>query len=214
MFDFACKLFGSKRLKDKLKEIKRIEHDFLCSQQRIMYLVDKMIEKQNLIDAIFEGIPDWIWHKDLNGVYVQVNEKIRQELFAGLPYNQIIGFNDVQIADRLKSIYGDTNHTFGALCFGSDQPVLESAKPMKFNEWGKVKGKELRVIVHKNVVRDATGKIVGTTGTGYNITEDYNLLSKIIDDTKDCPCGASEQLREFNDKDIFTLDKSHVCKDC
>ena len=99
------------------------------------------------------------------------------------------------------------------MCFGSDLPVLECAKPMKFNEWGKVKGKELRVIVHKNVVRNATGKIVGTTGTGYNITDDYNYLNNIAEKTEDCPCGASKDIRDFNDKDIFTLDKSnHVCE--
>lgn len=211
MKDYFCSIFGSKKLKTRIKEIKKIEKKFLDSQNKIITLVDKMIEKQNLIDSLFNAIPDWIWHKDLDGVYVQVNDKIREELFCGLCESEIIGYTDVQIAKKLKAKFGDNNHTFGLLCNSSDAPTIEAQEPMKFNEWGKVQGKELRVIVHKNVVRNACGAIVGTTGVGYNITNDYNYIQEMALLTTDK--NTQRMLNEFNNRDIFTLDKSKKAND-
>ena len=84
--------------------------------------------------------------------------------------------------------------------------VTQCTIPMTFNEWGKVRGKMLRVVVHKNVIRDACGKVIGTVGAGYNITDDYNHLHAIETSTTDE--STARLLKEFRDKDKFEINKS------
>lgn len=201
-----CKVFGSSKVRAKIQKLKDLEKNFNESQKKIMSLVDQMVAEQALINSLFNAVPDWLWHKDADGVYVRANKKIRNELFCGMTEDEVVGKNDVQIAQILRDKFGKENHTFGELCAGSDDIVTQIQVPIRFNEWGKVKGKLLRVVVHKNVIRDTCGKVVGTVGAGYNITDDYNHLQEIEILTTDK--STARLLKAFRDKDVFELESS------
>ena len=69
-------------------------------------------------------------------------------------------------------------HTFGELCFNSDYVVLEHMKPMIFEEYGNIKGKLVYLEVHKAPLHDKNGKLIGTIGSGRDITAQVLLEKK------------------------------------
>jgi len=188
--------------------------DAIQAQQKkhnnyVSYLLEELHNRTELMVGVINALPDWAWHKDKDGFYVYVNDPIRNELFCGLPADQVVGHNDVQIATKLKSIYGDENHTFGQLCANSDDIILNSHKPYKFYEIGLVDGRMLRVIVNKNIIKDAAGKVLGTVGTGRNVTEDYDTLIEISNDADE---HTRERVISYLEKYKFDDDKPMTCK--
>jgi len=104
-----------------------------------------------------------------------------------------IGKGDVFFALREREIHSDKPnwHTFGELCYNSDKVVIENNTPMKFEEYGNVKGKLLYLEVYKAPFYDANGKTIGTVGAGRDITSlkkiqlDLEKSLKILDEQKD-----------------------------
>jgi hypothetical protein len=131
----------------------------------------KLLEAQlnyhkELVVAVGETIPDMLWLKDVNGKYMYANNAIK----CGLLFDSDpIGKNDVEIAMKAKKTFGPENHTFGEVCGNSDKTILETLKPQRFFEYGKVKGNMLYLEVHKApfYVND---ELVGVCGTGRDLT--------------------------------------------
>ena len=215
MFKFLSKFiknnFKHEQHKDLIKAVNNIENIQLMQKKHInhvTFLVEKLHARNHLMTSVLSAIPDWVWHKDKDGFYVKINDAIRNELFCGLPEEQILGHNDIQIAKRLKQIYGDENHTFGQLCANSDSIILNSEKPYKFYEIGLVDGRMVRVIVNKNIIRDSEGNVIGTVGTGRNVTEDYDALIHIANEADEY---TRARVISYLEKYKFDDDKSMTC---
>lgn len=128
---------------------------------------------KKLLHLLTENLPDMLWIKDIEGKYIYANKAICTGLLMAKDIEEPIGKNDVFFATRERELHKDIPnwHTFGELCFNSDVVVIEANKPMKFEEWGNVKGKLLYLEVNKAPFYDDEGNIIGTVGSGRDITE-------------------------------------------
>ncbi len=126
-----------------------------------------------LLKLLTQNLPDMLWVKELNGNYVYVNQAICDGLLMAKDTNEPIGKNDIFFAMRERDAHHENPqwHTFGELCFNSDLIVIENNKPMKFEEYGNVKGKLLYLEVYKAPFYDKDGNIIGTVGAGRDITQ-------------------------------------------
>ena len=128
---------------------------------------------KEFIRLVTHNLPDMLWIKDIEGTYIYANEALCSGLLMAKDINEPIGKNDIFFALREREKHKDREdwHTFGELCFNSDLVVIENNKPMKFIEYGNVKGELLYLEVHKAPFYDDQGNIIGTIGVGRDITE-------------------------------------------
>jgi PAS domain-containing protein len=189
-------------IKDPLgigKVINTIKSNALMLQDDINFSIKKTTELTKIIQefqqkqedyelllhvkqALDSSAPDMFWVKDVQGRYIIANKAIRDNLLLDdYPY----GKDDREIAENAKKRYGDYNHTFGAICGNSDADVLKRKEPTKYNEDGLVRGKYLMLQVHKNVIHNNNGDVIGTVGSGRDITYQYVKLNEILESTKD-----------------------------
>jgi len=133
------------------------------------------LQKHNseLLKLLTQYLPDMLWVKDINGKYIYTNKSLCEGLLMAKNIYEPIGKDDIYFAKRERQAHKDKKdwHTFGELCFNSDQIVIEQNRPMKFEEYGNVKGKLLYLEVFKAPFYDEFGNILGTVGAGRDITE-------------------------------------------
>lgn len=136
------------------------------------------LQPEIFLKLISKHLPDMLWAKDLEGRYLYANDSICNNLLMATP-EEVLGNVDVYFATRERTKYPENKnwHTFGELCFNSDYVVLEHMKPMIFEEYGNIKGKLVYLEVHKAPLHDASGKLIGTIGSGRDITAQV-LLEK------------------------------------
>jgi len=158
-------------------------------------LDDLKEHNSQLLRLLTQNLPDMLWVKDLNGKYLYANQAICDGLLMAKDTHEPIGKDDVFFALRERQKHKDKPnwHTFGELCFNSDQVVIDNNQPMKFEEYGNVKGKLLYLEVYKAPFYDKNGDIIGTVGAGRDITE----LKKIQIDLKDSLTQLETQRKEL-----------------
>jgi len=122
---------------------------------------------RNVLYTVGDTLPDMMWFKDINGVYLYANKAIKTKLLFDM---HPLGKTDAEMAVQAKKYFGDRNHTFGEKCSSSDKVVLETLKPQRFLESGKLEGKTVYLEVFKApvIVED---KVIGVCGTGRDMTE-------------------------------------------
>ena len=126
----------------------------------------------NLLNLLTENLPDMLWMKDLDGKYIYVNKAICEGLLMAKDINEPIGKGDVFFAMRERETHEENPdwHTFGELCINSDKEVIDHNKAMKFVEYGNIKGELVYLEVNKAPFYDNNGNIIGTVGSGRDIT--------------------------------------------
>jgi hypothetical protein len=108
-----------------------------------------------------------VWLKDINGKYLVANTSIRTNLLFDFdPF----GKDDIELSRNAKIKFGDENHTFGEVCGNSDLVILETLKPQRFLESGKVKGKMMYLEVFKFPFYKGD-KLIGVGGIGRDLTD-------------------------------------------
>lgn len=142
--------------------------------------MDLILQPDNFLKLISKHLPDMLWAKDLEGRYLYANDSICNNLLMANP-EEVIGKDDFYFTakERLKHPDNIKWHTFGDLCFKSDCIVLEQMKPMIFEEYGNIKNEPVYLEVHKAPLHDTNGKLIGTIGSGRNITTQILLEKKI-----------------------------------
>ncbi|WP_294961730.1 PAS domain-containing protein [Sulfurimonas sp.] len=154
-----------------------------------------------LLKLLTHNLPDMLWVKDLEGKYLYSNQAICDGLLMAKDTQEPIGKGDVFFALREREAHSDKAqwHTFGELCFNSDQVVIYKNRAMKFEEYGNVKGKLLYLEVYKAPFYDKYGNIIGTVGAGRDITK----LKKIqldLEESLKTLAQQREQLESFNEE--------------
>lgn len=117
-------------------------------------------EKENLLTTLIDMLPDLVWLKDTQGVYLVCNQRF--EDFFGQPQTNIIGksdydFVDVETADAFRTHdhhamrFRETHINEETITFASDghEEILETIKKPLIDE---------------------TGQIIGVLGVGRDIT--------------------------------------------
>lgn len=161
------------------------------------------LQSKNFLKLISKHLPDMLWAKDLEGNYLYANEAICNNLLMATP-DEVIGKCDVFFATREREKHSENKnwHTFGELCFNSDFVVLENMKPMIFEEYGNIKGELVYLEVHKAPLYDSLGQLIGTIGSGRDIT------AQVMLEKQNEKLAYYDQLTQLANRQKFFLDIS------
>jgi PAS domain S-box-containing protein len=115
----------------------------------------------SMLGSLLQAIPDLVWMKDANGVYVTCNRRFEE--FFGKKRQEIVGKTDYDfVSVELADFFRD--HDLQAM--GSDIP-LSNFEEIPFASDGHYE----YLKTTKNAVKDGEGNIIGVMGIGRDFTE-------------------------------------------
>ena len=121
----------------------------------------KLNEKQILLKSILTTIPDMVWLKDPDGIYLLCNPEF--EKFFGKSEMEIVGKTDYDFVDSKLADFFRTN----------DLKVLNAHKTLLNEEWVTYASNNQKVLLDtsKKAMRDDNGNVIGILGIGHNVTQ-------------------------------------------
>ncbi len=135
--------------------------------QQTRFIIDRkraeeaLRENEAHLRTVIETIPDLVWLKDPDGVYLSCNPKF--ENFFGAKEKDIIGKTDYDFVDKdLADIF--RKHDKAAMA--ANRPIVNE----EFLTYADASHRELFETV-KTPMYDSEGKLIGVLGIGRNITE-------------------------------------------
>lgn len=123
--------------------------------------------------ALLDAIPDPVWLKDLDGVFLDCNRAV-ERLF-GVSKSGILGKTDYDFLDR----------NLADFVREQDSKACAADKPLSNEEWLTFghDGRRRLLETKKTAVRDANGKLIGILGISRDITE--RAERKMSDDKRE-----------------------------
>lgn len=120
----------------------------------------RLSDGEKLVRTLVNTIPDMIWLKDENGVYLSCNKKF--ERFFGATEAEIVGKTDYDFVDREQADFFRDN----------DRRAMAAGEPCSNEEWISFKDDGHRVLLDttKTPMYDADGNLVGVLGVARDIT--------------------------------------------
>lgn len=149
---------------------------------------DAVVERDVQIRSLFDAIPDLIWLKDTNGIYLACNHAYERRF--GVPMEEIIGRTDLDFVAEKDAAY----YRF------KDRETLEADAPIVFEQKATylADGEEALFSVIKTPIRTPDGRVMGILGIGRDITrrhqaeealrESGQLLRTVIDENPNIVC--------------------------
>jgi PAS domain S-box-containing protein len=116
----------------------------------------QQVQMRNLLD----NIPDMVWLKDVDGVYLSCNPSF--ERFFGAQESEIVGRTDYDFIPReLADFFRQ-----------KDKEAIAANEPRKNEEWITLAAKDQQILLEtiKKPLRDENGKVMGVLGIGREIT--------------------------------------------
>jgi PAS domain S-box-containing protein len=122
---------------------------------------DALMNSEGQLRALLDTIPDLIWLKNADGVYLSCNAKF--ERLYGAKETEIIGKNDYDFVDEELADF----------FFRNDRRAIEAGKPTVNEEQVTFAndGHEEYLETIKSPMYDSSGKLIGVLGVGRDITE-------------------------------------------
>ena len=119
-----------------------------------------MPDAARYLQAVLRNVPQMVWRKDANGVYLACNPQF--EAFFGAAESAVIGKTDYDFFDF------DTAWRYRT----DDQRCLRAASALVHQEWVQAAVGEKRCLLEitKVAMRDAQGNVTGILGIGQDIT--------------------------------------------
>ena len=120
----------------------------------------KRTESERRIRALYQAIPDLVWFKDTQGVYLSCNSRFEQ--FFGASEKEIVGKSDYDF------VHKDLADTFRK----NDKVAMEEGSPCRNEEWVTFASDGHRELLEttKSPVRDSDGHVIGVLGIGRDIS--------------------------------------------
>lgn len=117
-------------------------------------------ESEAYLRTLVQTIPDLIWLKDVNGVFLKCNPMFERNM--GVREGELIGKTDFDIFEPAKA----------EALRQTDLKVLEAGKPLIFEEWNinSETGQLVYMETTKTPMYDANGTVMGILGIAHNIT--------------------------------------------
>ena len=144
-----------------ITEQKRTEQALQQSRQELDHF-------RLLMLSMTENMIDMLWAKDTEGRYIFANKATRDGLLCS-DGEEVLGKTDLNFALRQRAL--GQQHTFGEQCLETDGQVLARRTPGRFEEEGLVRGQRLVLDVQKSPLYDSQNRLIGTVGTGRDITD-------------------------------------------
>ena len=169
------------------------------AEQRILQLTqavsDELVRSERQrgqLHALLVAIPDFVWMKDPNGVFLSCNPAFEQ--LAGAPTERIVGSSD---ADFFPP---DVAASFRA----DDRTAADSAQPLVREEWVTFNSDGRRALLEtvKAAVKGKEGELIGVLGIARDVTRMRALTEEVI-------AAKSEAQRSNEAKSMFLANMSH-----
>ncbi|WP_170154418.1 PAS domain S-box protein [Mangrovibacterium diazotrophicum] len=127
-------------------------------------------KERNFLDRIIETIPESVWIKDNNGVYINCNRHLEQ--YFGV---------------RKEDVIGKTDYDFARLSLArefrmKDMAAVKSGKPIRHQDWiiHPADGRNILWETIKSPMYDSEGNLIGLLGVSRDITEMKNVEQELI----------------------------------
>ncbi len=131
----------------------------------------KLFENQERLQSILDNTPSLIFVKDLEGKYLLANKQFKEVLNVD---DNIIGKTDFDFADASHAqLFKDT-----------DEQVIQTGKPVEFEEIIDMPGGEQHILITKFPLLDAQHKVYGISGIATNISERKKIEREMADGKK------------------------------
>jgi diguanylate cyclase (GGDEF)-like protein/PAS domain S-box-containing protein len=116
--------------------------------------------EQLRLRSLLQTMPDLVWLKDTNGVYLLCNHNF--EFFFGATEKNIVGKTDYDFVSKEQADFFREK----------DMAAVEKGRPVTNEEWVTYAGNGRRVLLEttKVPVQAASGKLIGILGIGHDIT--------------------------------------------
>lgn len=168
-------------LKQKLKDypgsnliiIRDITNEILREKQ-IKLSNDNYQQLYNMFRMMSDNMQDMLWAKDLDKRFIFVNKAMCSNFLFAKDLNEPIGKTNTYFADRevLSNPENKLWHTFRSMCEDSDQVVIDTAQPARFEEEGYLRGRFCVMDVNKAPIFNAEGIMIGIVGSAREITQE------------------------------------------
>lgn len=136
-----------------------------------------------MLRLMCDNSPDMIWAKDTKNCYLFTNLAFCNKILQAKNTDEPVGKNDMFFAERERAAHPENPewHTFGEICRDSDTEVIETLCPMKFDEYGNVRGKFIRLDVRKAPFFDENGNLIGTVGSARDVTNSKEIEEALLE---------------------------------
>ncbi|HET6787489.1 MAG TPA: PAS domain S-box protein, partial [Aquabacterium sp.] len=170
----------------------------------------ELAAQQAQLHALVRSIPDLVWLKDLNGVYLACNPSF--ERYFGAPEAEIIGKRDHDFVDQELADFFRLN----------DQRAIDAGGPQVNEEWLTFadSGERLLFETVKTPMLDAQGHPIGVLGVARDITERQRAaqeleglrhhLQELVDERTAKLAEVAESLSKANIEQSAILDAATV----
>jgi len=128
----------------------------------------------SLFKKMSDNVQDMIWMKDLDRKYLFVNKALAENLLLTRDTLEPLGKTDLFFARRERKAHPSVPdwYTFGEEGAGTDKTVLESKRPLRYEEHCRIRGNPVYLDVIKVPFLDKDGDIIGIIGSARDITRD------------------------------------------
>lgn len=143
------------------KEIEALNVSLNQMRETIRSTLQQLEDSEARLSTLFSTLPDLIWLKDPDGVYLACNHEF--EKFFGKPEAEIVG----------KTDYDFMSAELAEFFRGHDRAALQAGKPTVNEEWitYATDGRRILLKTTKTPMHAADGSVVGVLGIGHDITE-------------------------------------------
>jgi diguanylate cyclase (GGDEF)-like protein/PAS domain S-box-containing protein len=132
-----------------------------AAEAALLRLNREVQDSEGRLRTLVQTIPDLIWLKDIEGIYLSCNPQF--ERFFGAPEAEIVGKTDYDFVDKeLADSFRE-----------NDGKAMAAGKPTSNEEWVTFADNGYRALLEttKTPMRDHTGKPIGVLGIARDITE-------------------------------------------
>lgn len=133
----------------------------LQNQRTVQAAQALALRERSMLRTLIDALPDLIWLKDAQGIYLACNRRFEQ--FFGAPEREIVGKTDFDFVDA----------TLAEFFRAHDRAAMEKNGPSVNEEEISFASDGHRELLQttKMPMRDQNGKLIGVLGIGYDITQ-------------------------------------------